>query len=393
MHLSICKDICVPDPIKVARYSHAPHLGPRILFFSGGTALRAVSQRLIDFTHNSMHIITPFDSGGSSAVLRQAFSMPAVGDIRNRLMALADQSIQGNPATYDLFAHRLPAREKQARLQTRLQDMIDGRHELMRAVPDPLQRIIRRHLLVFSRFMPQDFDLRGASIGNLILAAGYLENERDLDPVIFIYSKLAEVRGTVRAVVKGDFHLGADLADGRRILGQHRLTGKQTSALTTPITSLFLTAGHKGDKGRRVQAEQKVQEDLYQAELICYPMGSFYTSLLANLLPQGVSQSIKKAECPKVFVPNTYADPECVGMDLRGQVQTLLSTLEVPPGQAKEVLNFVLLDSRHSRYPGGGQVQELRSLGVEVITTDLVTPQSDPGVDPDRLVAVLLSLA
>src|SRR5690606_4221563 len=63
----------VPDPVRLARYARAPEIGPTVLFFSGGTALRKTSRVLTEFTHNSVHLITPFDSGGSSAKLRDAF--------------------------------------------------------------------------------------------------------------------------------------------------------------------------------------------------------------------------------------------------------------------------------------------------------------------------------
>ena len=56
-----------------------------IVFFSGGTALTETSRVLARYGLPAVHLITPFDSGGSSAVLRQAFNMPAVGDLRNRI--------------------------------------------------------------------------------------------------------------------------------------------------------------------------------------------------------------------------------------------------------------------------------------------------------------------
>ena len=68
-----------------------PDGGSRILFFSGGTALAPVAAELSRHTRNAVHVITTFDSGGSSAELRRAFDMPAVGDIRARIMALADR--------------------------------------------------------------------------------------------------------------------------------------------------------------------------------------------------------------------------------------------------------------------------------------------------------------
>ena len=81
------------DSVKFERDERSPEHGPRVLFFSGGTALRGVSRVLSDHTHNSIHIITPFDSGGSSAVIREAFGMLAIGDILNRLMALDRKSV------------------------------------------------------------------------------------------------------------------------------------------------------------------------------------------------------------------------------------------------------------------------------------------------------------
>src|SRR5262249_58009936 len=69
----------IPDHIRVARYRRAPEPGPRILFFSGGTALREASQALTDYTHNSDHLITPVHSGGSPPALRPALGMISVG--------------------------------------------------------------------------------------------------------------------------------------------------------------------------------------------------------------------------------------------------------------------------------------------------------------------------
>jgi len=68
----------------------APEHGPRPLFFSGGSALRGLSRELVERRVTSRHIVTPFDAGGSSAELRRVLRMPAVGDLRNRLLSLAD---------------------------------------------------------------------------------------------------------------------------------------------------------------------------------------------------------------------------------------------------------------------------------------------------------------
>ena len=98
--LFITRPVVIPDLLRTSRYQRAPELGPRILFFSGGTALNDLSRVLKRYTHNSIHLVTPYDSGGSSAKLRNAFDMPAVGDLRSRLMALADGTLAGHPGIY-----------------------------------------------------------------------------------------------------------------------------------------------------------------------------------------------------------------------------------------------------------------------------------------------------
>ena len=90
--LFLRRKINIPDLIRIKRYQHLPEFGPNILFFSGGSALNKLSRELKNYTYNSSHLITTFDSGGSSAKLRDAFDMPAIGDLRSRLMALADDS-------------------------------------------------------------------------------------------------------------------------------------------------------------------------------------------------------------------------------------------------------------------------------------------------------------
>jgi len=386
----------LPDPLRLARYARAPEVGPRLLFFSGGSALAGLSRELIRYTHNSIHLITPFDSGGSSAVLRDAFGMLAVGDLRNRLMALADQSVQGNPEVVRLFAHRLPDQAAPEALKARLEELVQGRDPLLMAVPDPLRKIIRNHLRFFWEKMPPDFDLQGANLGNLVLAGGYLNHQGHIDPVIFTFSKLAEVRGVVRPVVNQHLHLAARLADGRLLVGQHRLTGREAPPIDSPVAELFLAGDQRGAPASAA-IRPKVARLIDQAELICYPMGSFYSSLIATLLPTGVCPAVAAAGCPKVHVPNVAGDSEQLGLSLADGVAVLLDYLRRGCGQkvaVDQVLNLVIVDSANAVYPGGPpDLAAIRRLGVEVIDVPLVSEQSAPYLDPARLLEVLLSLA
>ena len=391
----ITRTVQLSDRVKLSRYLKAPELGPRILFFSGGTALTAASHELKRYTHNSIHLVTPFDSGGSSAKLRQAFAMPSIGDLRSRLVALADENVTGHPEVYALFTCRFPVDQSNSVLLNRLDLMIRGKEPLVASIANPMRRLIRNQLGYFREAMPDNFDLRGASIGNLILAGGYLNNHKHLDPIIFLFSKLVNVLGTVRTVVNDDLHLAAELEDGSCVTGQQRLTGKEVAPLKSPVSRLFLCRDIDRPVAAKAQMRKKNRRLIQQAELICYPPGSFYTSLVANLLPDGVGSAIAGSDCPKVYIPNFGQDPEQIGMTLDSSVSTLLEYLRADnPDKCstQKLLNFVLIDSKRGKYPSSLSASLMQKLGIQVIDTPLISRQSAPFYDAKLLVCALLSL-
>jgi len=391
----ITRPVQLPDRVRLSRYQKAPELGPRVLFFSGGSALNATSRVLKRYTHNSIHLVTPFDSGGSSAKLRQAFSMPSIGDLRSRLVALADENITGHPEVYRLFTYRFPHDQPVGDLLARLDLMIRGREPLVAAISNPMRRLIRNQLGYFRAAMPKNFDLHGASIGNLILAGGYLNNHKHLDPIIFLFSKLVNVLGTVRAVVNDDLHLAADLEDGSCVTSQQRLTGKEVAPLQSPVSRLFLSSHPDKPKPAKAEVRKKNRRLIQQAELICYPPGSFYSSLVANLLPAGVASAIADTDCPKVYIPNLGQDPEQIGMTLDSSILTLLDYLRAdntdkcPTGK---LLNFVMIDSKRGKYPSPVSATIMQKSGIQIIDTRLISKQSAPYYDAELLTAALLSL-
>jgi len=382
------------DFSKVQRHRQSPESGPSILFFSGGTALRDTSRALAGLTHNSIHCITPFDSGGSSAVLRNAFGMPAVGDIRNRLMALADQSVQGNNGVYALFTHRLSKRASQAELYRDLYRLASCEHFLMHCIPGSVGEIIMEHLQRFLAIMPSDFDLRGASVGNLVLTAGYLTQGRKMGPVIEMFSELATVRGVVRPVVDMDLHLAAELEDDTIVIGQHLMTGKEVSPLEAPIRSMWLTDSLERSAPVHPVVDEGVRKRIVDADLICYPPGSLYSSVIANLLPQGVGAAVCDNPCPKVFVPSMGYDPEAAGLSVADQTRLLFHYLAASGApEGCQPLKTVVVDTENGEYPGGVDTQALSDMGLTIIDHALVTEASAPYIDGTQLAELLISLS
>jgi hypothetical protein len=145
----------------------------------------------------------------------------------------------------------------------------------------------------------------------------------------------------------------------------------------------------------KAEMRKKYRRLVQKAELICYPPGSFYTSLVASLLPTGVASSIAATDCPKVYIPNLGQDPEQIGMTLDASVLTLLKYLRADNTDKAangKLLNFVLLDSKRGNYPSALSASLMQELGIRVIDTRLVSRQSAPYYDAELLAAALLSL-
>lgn len=391
----LSRQIIMPDIDRVARYARAPDIGPRVLFFTGGTAMNEISRTLKTYTWNSSHVMTPFDSGGSSAVLRDAFDMPAVGDIRSRLMALADDGLTARREIVALLAMRLPKDAGRKKNLARLKALAKGEDALVAAIKNPARRAITGHLQYFLKVMPEDFDLRGACIGNLILTSGYVQNGRKMGRVIRMFANQIVLRGNVMPVVEDNLHLVARLDDDRLVSGQHHITGKETSPLTSPVKDIWLTGQKGGVEPVTAKLPQKQAKVIRQAELICYAPGSFYSSLAATLRPKGVSAAIAASPGAKVYVPGLGPDPEIPGLDIGDRVMRLLDMLMDGAGgkvAVSDVLDLVILDAATDQKISKAIRRQLGNHGVMIMETPLTMPDQPMRYDPRMFNTALLSL-
>jgi hypothetical protein len=86
--------------------------GPRVVAIGGGTGLSTLLRGLKEHTSNLTAIVTVADDGGSSGVLRADLGIPAVGDIRNCIAALAD----AEPLMSEVLQYRFGGERSQAAL-------------------------------------------------------------------------------------------------------------------------------------------------------------------------------------------------------------------------------------------------------------------------------------
>lgn len=216
----------------------------KVVAIGGGTGLSTMLKGLKLHTHNITAVVTVADDGGSSGILRTDFGMLAPGDVRNCVSALADV--------------------------------------------DP----VMGELLNF-RF--KDGSLKGHSLGNLFLAA-LNETSNSFDEAVKKFSRLTGVVGTVYPVTNEAVTLSSLLEDGTIIEGESNI-GVHRDGPKKGIVEIMVNPQKPKPVDGVIRAIEK-------AQIIVLGPGSLYTSIIPNLLVDGVVDAIKKSNAVKIYVCN-----------------------------------------------------------------------------------------
>lgn len=391
--MPLAHSVRLPRYERVRHWARYPSEGPAMALFTGGSGAHALSKELIRHTHNTSHILPVFDDGGSSRALRLAFGMPPPGDLRHRLIALADRSLPGSREMVRLLQHRLSADATPQALQSELDAFLGDSHALLAPVAPRPRRKILAHLRRFAEHQPPDLDLRRANIGNLVIAGAYLV-AADLASVLAEIAALLAIRGSVVPVCGGGrYYLSASLEDGSELHGQSCISTQRHAA----VRELAIVE-QDGAGWRRATPELNPLAELAirDAPIVVYAMGSLYTSLVPSLLVSGVGRAIRSTCCPKVFVANLVRDCETPGMTAAQLLEVVLASLRRSDSRAGEVSDYVhyALVSDHGDSDRDGRIpvdlERIRALGVQPIVLPLELRR---GIhDPETVAATLLSL-
>src|SRR5690606_25428060 len=219
--------------------------GPRVVVLGGGTGLTSLLRGLKAHTGNITAIVTVADDGGSSGKLRDHLGIPPPGDLRNTLVALA----AAEPLMQRLFQYRFP-----------------------------------------------DKALSGHSFGNLFIAA-MTGVTGDFEQAIQASSRVLAIQGRVVPATFENVQLGAAFADGAQIIGESKIP-----AVRKRIERVFLDP-----PGPRPAAG--ALEAIEAADMIVLGPGSLYTSILPNLLVDGIADAIRRSSAVKIFVCNVMTQP------------------------------------------------------------------------------------
>lgn len=233
---------------------------PRIVCLGGGTGLSTVLRGLKLAGASPTAIVTLTDDGGSSGRLRRDLGMPPPGDVRNCLVALADDE----SVLAEVFQHR------------------------------------------FDRG-----DLEGHSLGNLVLAA-LTEVAGSFEAAVALSSHVLAIAGSVLPATREKAVLVAEMEDGRVVAGETAVASERRA-----VRRLRL-------QPERPQAHPEAIEALQRADLIVLGPGSLFTSTIPPLLVPGLAEAVRASTARRVYVANLLQEPhETIGYDAATHIQRL----------------------------------------------------------------------
>ena len=218
--------------------------GPRIVVIGGGTGLSVLLRGLKKVSTNISAIVTVADDGGGSGVIRDELGMLPPGDVRNCIMALADQE-----ETMDKL------------LQYRF---TEGR-------------------------------LKGQNFGNLMIAA-LTDIVGDFELAVEKIHDILRIKGHVIPVTSENVKLCARLENYTVVKGESKIP-EAVKTQNSPIHDVFLEPSN-------VEALPSAVDAIRSADMIILGPGSLYSSIIPNLLVGGIKEAIQNARGMKVLVCN-----------------------------------------------------------------------------------------
>jgi len=223
--------------------------GPAVVCIGGGTGLSTLLRGLKKITQNITAIVTVSDDGGGSGILRDELGMPPPGDIRSCMQALSN----AEPTIEKLMDYRFDSGS-----------------------------------------------LSGQSFGNLFLAAinGISDS---FDKAVMKMGEVLSITGRILPVTIDDIHLWAHFEDGSMVVGESKI------------------AAAKNERHSRIKRVELAPSDakvlpeciraIDEANLIVLGPGSLYTSIIPNLLVNGIVDAILRSDALKLYVCNIMTQP------------------------------------------------------------------------------------
>ena len=303
--------------------------GPAVTVIGGGHGLSVLLRGIKELTSNVTAVVTVADDGGSSGRLREELGIIPPGDLRNCLVALADTE----PLMEKLFQHRFEGQS----------------------------------------------NLAGHSFGNLFLAA-MAEVTGDMETALRESSKVLAVKGRVLPASKQSVRLDAILEDGTVVEGESHIP-----EVPGRIRRVRL---HPQD----VAPVPSALEAIRSADAIILGPGSLYTSIMPNLLVNGVAEELRKSRALKIYICNVMTQPgETDGYTASMHAEAIIKHA------GRGAIDFMLVNSApisdelREKYAAEGTLPvavdeaSINALGIGFVAADIISQSDAVRHDPDKL--------
>jgi uncharacterized cofD-like protein len=299
-------------------------------------------------------VVTVTDDGGSSGRLRRHFNMLPPGDLRNCMVALADDEA----LLSKLFRHRFSSASSAAMATS------------ANGSGDP----------------ENTASLEGHSFGNLFVAA-LAEITGDFAQAIKLSSQVLATRGHIYPATTTNVTLSARMDDGSTVQGETSITASQHR-----ICELTLEPAG-------AEPLPETLDSIARADLITLGPGSLYTSLITNLLVKGIPEALEAARGLRVFICNLMTQSnESLGLTASQHIEKIYEHT----GQA--IFDYALVNTapvsetllrnyaREGAAPIVPDIDRIEALGVRVIPGNFAAEGNTLRHNADRVAETLLHL-
>lgn len=281
-------------------------------------------------------VVTVTDDGGSSGRLREGFNMLPPGDLRNCMVALSEEE--------DLLAQ------------------------------------------LFNHRFRGGGALQGHNFGNLFVAA-LTEITGDFALAIELSSKILATRGRIYPATTANTMLVARMDDGSLVRGETNITASRRRIME-------LTLDPPGP-----EPLPETLEAIERADLITVGPGSLYTSLITNLLVQGIPVALAAARGLRVFICNLMTQAnESLGLTAAEHIQRIYDHTRAPVFDCALINTAPFSAGTLARYAAEGaspilaDIERVQALGVRVIAGNFASEENVVRHAADRVAEALLGL-
>jgi uncharacterized cofD-like protein len=281
-------------------------------------------------------VVTVTDDGGSSGRLRQDFNMLPPGDLRNCMVALSEEE----DLLTRLFSHRFRGGDA----------------------------------------------LKGHNFGNLFVAA-LTEITGDFAQAVQLSSKILATRGRIYPATTANTTLVARMDDGSLVRGETSITASRRR-----IVELTLDPPCPPPLPETLEAIER-------ANLITVGPGSLYTSLITNLLVDGIPAALARARGLRVYVANLMTQAnESLNLTASEHIERIYEHTRAPIFDCALVNTAPFSPETLARYAAEGaapivaDVERIQALGVRCIAGDFASEENVVRHAPDRVTNALLAL-